>query len=80
MIEFTGIKFVCEREDGAITTWLDCLDKDPKEILAQVMDKKGWVGGRIVEAYIEFQGNPYLKIWLDVEKNEFNKVIKAVKP
>jgi hypothetical protein len=74
-IQFAGIKFICERADGAITTWHTTFDKDPCQILKDVMHVKGWIGGRITEAYIDYQTIPYIKAWLDVEKNGFNKIL-----
>lgn len=60
------IKFIVERQDGEVTTWLDWLDDKVALILLREMEQKGWQNGTVLEAYIEFDVNgSYYKIYFD---------------
>lgn len=73
----TGIKLVCERKDGLITTWGDVLfNKSVKEVIEEVKYKKHWIGGKFLKIYIEYNENGiYQKMYLDIKKNEYNKCL-----
>lgn len=69
----TGIKIIVEHESKEISTWHDVFETTAEEIINKVKHNKGWIGGKVLEAYIEFAGktyNEYYKVYLDV--NKFN--------
>ena len=68
-MKVTGIKFVLERSDKAITTWHCSLDKKVEQLLLDVKDGKAWGNGTVKDAYIEFNDNgEYCKTHLDCAK------------
>jgi hypothetical protein len=66
-----GIKFVYELSNGDITTWHDVFETTANDIINKIKHQKGWIGGKFIEAYLEFSNNgEYYKVYLDV--NQFN--------
>jgi len=74
----TGIKFVCERTDGEITTWHDTLSGKIEDVVNKIKHQKGWIGGEFQEVRIEFDVNgEYYKIYLNIEKCKLNDLLKT---
>lgn len=74
----TGIKIIVERQDGEITTWHDTFNSSPERHIKQVLEFKQWNNGRVIEAYLEFDHNgSYLKVWLDVDRNNLSAYLKT---
>ncbi len=72
----TGLKLICEREDGQITTWRDVFETTVEEVINKVKHSKGWIGGNFLEAYLEFDnGGKYYKVYLDVKEQGFNQLL-----
>jgi len=72
----TGIKFICELENGEINT-LNCdFDRPVSKIIENYKILKDWVGGKFIEIYIEFEndGN-YQKVQLDIKRNKYNQLL-----
>lgn len=71
----TGLKLICERSDGIMSTWLQSHFKTKVEYtINEIKHKKGWMNGRFKEAYIEFEiSGRYYRTYLDV--NPFNKLL-----
>ena len=68
-MKVTGIKFVVERTDKAITTWHCSLTQKVEQIILDVKESKAWGNGTVNEAYIEFDDNgEYCKTYLDCAK------------
>lgn len=64
----SGIKFIVCRADDEITTWHTVFDRPSEDILDEVKHDKGWIGGTILEVYIEFvtDDGKYFKEYLDL--------------
>jgi hypothetical protein len=72
----TGIKFVCMRADGEITTWHDVFEQSVEDIIRDIRYKKNWMGGKFYEIYLEFDNNgKYYKVYLDIENYGFNQLL-----
>jgi len=74
-----GIKFCVERQDGAITTWTDIYDRPAVEILKNVIERKNWKGGKILNADIHLNGadGKWFRQALDISsKSELQKALK----
>jgi hypothetical protein len=72
----TGIKFVCERADGEITTWHDVFEKTVEDVINGIKHEKRWIGGKFLEAYLEFDNDgKYYKVYLDVKERGFNQLL-----
>jgi hypothetical protein len=72
----TGVKVIVERKDGTINTWHDG-PTHVVEAINSAKERKGWVGGKIIEAYYEFDSDGYyVKTWIDVSKNCLNDLLK----
>ena len=72
----TGIKFVCERADGEITTWHDVFETTVEDIIRKVRHEKDWFGGTFLEIYLEFDNNgSYYKVQLDIKNYGFNQLL-----
>jgi hypothetical protein len=70
-----NVKFIVERQDGEVTTWIDVLDEKVEDILKANIKQKGWENGNVLEAYIEFDAHGgYYKVYLDCKK--LTKILK----
>jgi len=76
-MDATGIKFVCERADGEITTWHDVFEKSAEDVIRDVRHQKDWVGGKFLDIYLEFNNKgEYYKVYLDIQRCGFNQLLK----
>ena len=72
----TGLKLTCERADGEITTWHDKFETTVEDVIRKVMHQKGWMGGKFIEVYLEFDNDgEYYKVYLDVKDYGFNQLL-----
>ena len=72
----TGLKLICERADGAITTWHDVFETTVEDVIRKVRHQKRWMGGKFLEAYLEFDNDgKYYKVYLDVKERGFNQLL-----
>ena len=46
-----GLKLICERADGEITTWHDVFETTVEDVIRKVRHQKRWMGGKFLEAY-----------------------------
>lgn len=78
-VNCTGVKIICTRKDGAITTWHDVLTTSVEDVVNEVKYDKNWIGGKITEIYLEFDdvNGKYYKTYLDVKKGGFNKLLAS---
>ena len=79
--QWVGIKIIAEDKYGNINTWKTILGDVGEGSLIDVIEKnkerKGWIGGKITEIYLEFYFNQkYTKIYIDVKKNKINELLK----
>ena len=75
-MKVTGLKLICERADGEITTWHDVFETTVEDVIKKVRYQKRWFGGRFLEAYLEFDNDgQYYKVYLDVKDNGFNQLL-----
>jgi hypothetical protein len=71
-----GIKFICERRDGEITTWYDIFNTKVEDIINKVKYDKDWIGGKFLEIYIELDLNGvYYKVNLDLQNSKYNQLL-----
>jgi len=71
----TGVKLICERADGEITTWHTPLERTIEDVIEYVRYNKRWLGGKFLEIYIEFDNNgEYYKTQLDTRR--FNHLLE----
>ena len=72
----TGLKLICERADGEITTWHDVFETTVEDVIRKVRHQKRWMGGKFLEAYLEFDNDgKYYKVYLDVKERGFNQLL-----
>ena len=72
----TGIKLVCLRSDGEITTWHEKFETTVEDVIRKVKYDKFWIGGKFLEIYLEFDNNgEYYKVQLDVVNYGFNQLL-----
>jgi hypothetical protein len=72
----TGLKLICESANGDISTWHDVFETTVEDVINKVKHQKNWIGGKFLEAYIEFNNNDnYYKVYLDVENRGFNALL-----
>jgi len=72
----TGLKLTCELANGEINTWHTTFDKTVEEIIHEVAYDKNWLGGKFLEAYLEFDNNgKYYKVYLDINNYGFNQLL-----
>ncbi len=72
----TGLKLICERADGEITTWHDSFETTVEDVINKMKHEKQWIGGNFIEAYLEFDNNgKYYKVYLDVKDRGFNQLL-----
>lgn len=75
-MKVTGLKLVCQRVDGEITTWHDVFEDTIEDIINKVKYQKNWIGGIFLEAYLEFDNNgKYYKVYLDVKEYGLNQLL-----
>ena len=75
-MKVTGLKLICERADGEITTWHDVFETTVEDVIKKVMYKKRWIGGKFLEVYLEFDNaGKYYKVYLDVNNYGFNQML-----
>jgi hypothetical protein len=75
-MKVTGLKLICERADGEITTWHDVLETTVEDVIRKVRHQKNWMGGKFLEAYLEFDNaGKYYKVYLDVKERGFNQLL-----
>ena len=75
-MKVTGLKLICERADGEITTWHDVFETTVEDVIRKVRHQKRWMGGRFLEAYLEFDNDgQYYKVYLDVKERGFNQLL-----
>lgn len=78
-MKITGIKIVCEQANKDITTWQDVYETSVEDTINKVKHQKHWMGGKFVEIYLELDNNgKYDKLFLDIKKNEYNKLLGVV--
>jgi hypothetical protein len=71
-----GLKIICLRADGEITTWHTIFDKSVEDIIRDIMHEKNWIGGKFLEIYLEFDNQgEYYKVQLDVLNYGFNQLL-----
>jgi hypothetical protein len=71
-----GLKLICERADGEITTWHDVFETTVEDVINKMKHPKRWIGGKFLEAYLEFDNNgKYYKVYLDVKERGFNQLL-----
>ena len=71
-----GLKLICERADGEITTWHDVFETTVEDVINKMKHSKGWIGGKLLEAYLEFDNDgKYYKVYLDVKERGFNQLL-----
>jgi len=71
-----GLKLVCERADGNITTWHDVFQEPVEDVINKMKHTKRWIGGKFLEAYLEFDNDGYYyKVYLDVKECGFDKLL-----
>lgn len=71
-----GLKLICERADGEITTWHDVFETTVEDVINKMKHSKRWIGGKFLEAYLEFDNNgKYYKVYLDVKERGFNQLL-----
>jgi hypothetical protein len=72
----TGLKLICEQANGEITTWHDMFETTVEDVIIKVRHQKSWMGGKFLEAYLEFDNNgKYYKVHLDVKDFGFNNLL-----
>jgi hypothetical protein len=72
----TGLKLICERADGEITTWHDVFETTVEDVINKMKHSKRWIGGKFLEAYLEFDNDGrYYKVYLDVKERGFNQLL-----
>lgn len=72
-----GIKLICERADGEITTWHDAFNTTVEDVIRKVRYEKNWIGGKFIEAYLEFENDgKYYKVFIDIKKQKLNQLLK----
>lgn len=75
-MEAKGIKIIVERADKEITTWHDVFEKPIEDIINGVKFQKKWMGGKILEMYLEFDNKgQYHKVYLDVKDQKYNLLL-----
>jgi len=75
-MKVTGLKLICERADGEITTWHDVFETTVEDVIRKVRHQKRWMGGIFLEAYLEFDNDgQYYKVYLDVKERGFNQLL-----
>lgn len=68
-LQATGLKLICERSDGEITTWHDTLETTVEDVINKIKHQKRWMGGEITKAYIEFDNKgDYYKVHIDTSR------------
>jgi hypothetical protein len=71
-----GLKLICQRSDGEITTWHDVFETTVEDVIRNVRHKKNWMGGKFLEGYLEFDNDgKYYKVFLDVKEQGFNQLL-----
>ena len=74
----TGLKLICERADGEITTWHDNFETTVEDVINKIKHSKSWMGGKFLKVYLEFDNNnEYYKVYLDVKKQGLNKLLAS---
>lgn len=72
-----GIKLICERADAEITTWHDVFNTTVEDVIKKVVYHKDWLGGKFIEAYLEFENDgKYYKVFIDIKKQKLNQLLK----
>jgi hypothetical protein len=72
----TGIKLVCQRANGDLTTWHDVFETTVENVINDVKHSKGWIGGKILEIRLEFNNaGKYYKVYLDVNEQGYNQLL-----
>jgi len=72
----TGIKLICERKDGSITTWQDVFDRPVEEIINKVKYDKQWMGGKFEEILLSFgDGGGFFRVSLDIANSSYNQLL-----
>lgn len=73
-----GLKLICERADGEITTWHDVFEATVEDVINKIKHQKQWIGGNFLEVYLEFDNaGKYCKVYLDVKTNGFNQLLSS---
>jgi hypothetical protein len=72
----TGIKLICERANGDLTTWHDVFETTVENVINDMKHSKGWIGGKFLEIYLEFDNaGKYYKVHLDVNEQGYNQLL-----
>ena len=72
----TGIKLICERADGEMTTWHTVFNRPVEDHINDVKHQKDWMGGKFTEIYPEFDNNgKYYKAYLDINNSGYNLLL-----
>ena len=75
----TGIEIICQKANKDISTWHDVYETSVEYTINKIKHEKKWMGGKFVEIYIElYNDGEYHKLFLDIKKNEYNKLLGVV--
>lgn len=81
LLDYIGIKFTVEREDGEINTWHDRLNRPIQDIVEETWYDKYWENGKFLEVYIEFKSpGRYTKYYLDIGKCKLDQLLQGRDP
>ena len=71
-----GLKLVCECKAGDVNTWHDVLETTIEDVINKWKHNKTWMGGKFLEAYLEFHHNDkYYRVDVDIKKMGLNKLL-----
>jgi hypothetical protein len=67
-MKVTGIKLACRCLSGDVNTYHGRFETTVEEIIDKFKISKDWIGGKFIQAYIEFDNNgTYYKVFLDLD-------------
>jgi hypothetical protein len=77
------IKISALTKTGYVNTWHDTMNKPIEEIINENKQQKDWIGGEILDVYLEYwfvnpeTGNEtYYKVWVDIKTQKLNDLLK----